>query len=708
MKRKALFVGVDQYDDGSIHDLQCAANDAALILSQFRAIGYEAGLLTNPNRDQVMKEFVRMTEGLGAGDEFLFYFAGHGFIAPGGEHLLFCRDDFYENIQFNYAGIPFGMLQAKTERTGFNRMFILDACQSNPFTTRGTEQTRDLLPSADSYVKNVRSGGLAVMRSCAPGECALELPSERRGVFSLALDRVIDGCRRNGGELAFDQSFAQLVYGKMGEIARENRLRLNQTPEIKMSANWGHVVLVAGRTTVSPRIVKCPSCGFRNEESETFQCRICGRDYLCKRHYEASSNCCAECAAKGTANVSQPTGDSTLGEILRNAREAKKLSVAQVASATGLLAQIIQDLENDDYRRVQASIYGKGFVRLYAECVGLDAKPLVKMFLSVYGDAPSVPPPPVLRAGETKQIVLPGQVKMEFRWCPPGTFEMGSPMSESGRDGREVRHRVTLTKGFWMGRFPVTREQWDSVMETNPSAGTMERKARDVVIEQLGVDAGQVTRNASFVSDLGADSLDAVELVMGFEEEFGATISEEEAEKLTTFGKVLDYLKSKGFADGEKQLPQQNVSWLSCQAFVEKVNAVTGCGMRLPTEAEWEYACRAGTNTPYSGTGSLDGMGWYGGNSGNEPHPVGTKASNAWGLYDMHGNVCEWCADWYGDYPSRSVTDPVGPSQGTYRVIRGGSWKHDADLCRSASRSWGGPGHRDHNLGFRVVLVPDS
>ena len=236
----------------------------------------------------------------------------------------------------------------------------------------------------------------------------------------------------------------------------------------------------------------------------------------------------------------------------------------------------------------------------------------------------------------------------------------------------------------------------------------MERKARDVVIEQLGVDAGQVTRNASFVSDLGADSLDAVELVMGFEEEFGATISEEEAEKLTTFGKVLDYLKSKGFADGEKQLPQQNVSWLSCQAFVEKVNAVTGCGMRLPTEAEWEYACRAGTNTPYSGTGSLDGMGWYGGNSGNEPHPVGTKASNAWGLYDMHGTVCEWCADWYGDYPSRSVTDPVGPSQGTYRVIRGGSWKHDADLCRSASRSWGGPGHRDHNLGFRVVLVPDS
>ena len=706
MKRKALFVGVDQYEDASIHDLQCAANDAALMLAQFRAIGYEARLLPNPNRDQVIKEFKKMTEGLGEGDEFLFYFAGHGFSAPGGnDHLLFCRDDQYAHIQFNSAGIPFGLLQYMTERTGVSRMFILDACRSNPLTTRGAGQTRDLLPAVDSYVKNVRSGGLAVMRSCGQGQCALELPSEGRGVFSLAMDEVIDSSRKSGRELIFDQSFAQSVYGRMTAIAREKRLPLDQTPEMKMSANWGRVVLVAGRTTVAPQIVKCPACGFRNEESATFQCRVCGRDYLCKRHYNALSNCCAECAGKGSGTEPRPNGDRTLGDILRNARQSKKLSVAQVAKATGMLARIVEDLENNDYRRIPASIYGRGFVRLYAECVGIDPAPLIQMFSSAYENPATLPETPVLRAGETKQIVLPGGVKMEFRWCPPGSFEMGSPMGESFRDGGEVRHRVTLTTGFWMGRFPVTREQWDSVMETNPADGKMEQRARDVVVELLGVDASQVTRNALFIDDLGADSLDAVELIMAFEEEFGLSIPEEEAEKLTTFGKALDYLKTKGCDKDGKQLPEQNVSWLGCQAFIQKVNATLGCGMRLPTEAEWEYACRAGTNSPYSGTGSLEGMGWYLGNSGGEPHPVGQKGSNVWGLQDMHGNVSEWCADWYGSYPGGSVTDPAGPFAGMYRVIRGGSWSQEARFCRSASRSWGGPNHRDYNLGFRVVLA---
>lgn len=144
-------------------------------------------------------------------------------------------------------------------------------------------------------------------------------------------------------------------------------------------------------------------------------------------------------------------------------------------------------------------------------------------------------------------------------------------------------------------------------------------------------------------------------------------------------------------------LPVECVSWDDCMEFCKKT------GLELPTEAQWEYACRAGSTGPYAGTGNLDDMGWYGGNSGRQTHPVGTKQPNAWGLYDMHGNVWEWCADWYGDYPSGAVTDPKGASSGSYRVWRGGSWGNDAASCRSAGRNDGYyPSSRYDNLGFRL------
>ena len=147
--------------------------------------------------------------------------------------------------------------------------------------------------------------------------------------------------------------------------------------------------------------------------------------------------------------------------------------------------------------------------------------------------------------------------------------------------------------------------------------------------------------------------------------------------------------------------PWRQVSWDDCQAFCRKL----GAGFRLPTEAEWEYACRAGTKGPYAG--NLDDLAWYGENSGKTTHPVGQKKPNAWGLYDMHGNVWEWCSDWYGDYPAGAVTDPTGPGTGSLRVIRGGSWHDDAGHCRSAHRDGFSPGYPDDRLGLRLAFSPD-
>ncbi len=251
-------------------------------------------------------------------------------------------------------------------------------------------------------------------------------------------------------------------------------------------------------------------------------------------------------------------------------------------------------------------------------------------------DAAAAPKP-----GKGKTLDLGGGVKMEFVWCPPGEFVMGSPPSETGRFSDETPHWVTLTKGFYLGKFEVTQAQWERVMGANPSHYK------------------------------GAD------------------------------------------------LPVESVSWDDCQEFVKKL----GSGARLPTEAEWEYACRAGTTTAWSfGNSVLDAgkYAWYGqwewdgtksvkvpgGNAEEKTHQVGQKLPNAWGLYDMHGNVWEWCADWDGAYPKGVVTNPPGAPADSNRVNRGGGWNFSAWFCRSANRYRGAPTLRDVSTGLRVAFTP--
>ncbi len=213
---------------------------------------------------------------------------------------------------------------------------------------------------------------------------------------------------------------------------------------------------------------------------------------------------------------------------------------------------------------------------------------------------------------------------------------MGSPASEKGRYHDETQHRVTLTRGFWMGETEVTQGLWKEIMGSNPS-----------------------------------------------------------------------YFKS-----GDTY-PVESVSWDDCQKFIEKLNArsdvkPTGLRFALPTEAQWEYACRAGTTGDYGGTGRLDDMGWYDGNSGNQTHPVGQKEPNAWNLRDMHGNVREWCQDWYGNYPTGAVTDPTGPASGVLRVLRGGSYWRYARSCRSAYRNGSWPASRGRSRGLRLLALQDA
>lgn len=243
------------------------------------------------------------------------------------------------------------------------------------------------------------------------------------------------------------------------------------------------------------------------------------------------------------------------------------------------------------------------------------------------------PPPGQRKAGDKKTLSLPGGVKMEFAWCPPRTFLMGSPEGEKNRNKDETQHEVHLTKGFWLGVHEVTQAQWKAVMGNN-------------------------------LSEFRGDDL-----------------------------------------------PVDQVSWEDAQKFCAELKEKTGLEVRLPTEAEWEYACRAGRKAAY-GFGEdardLGDYAWFIDNSNGQTQPVGKKKPNRWGIFDMHGNVWEWCSDWYEDYPREKATDPTGPPRGSDRVIRGGSWLNFAGRCRVAYRSRGAPGDRCDYLGFRLAAGPSG
>jgi formylglycine-generating enzyme required for sulfatase activity len=222
----------------------------------------------------------------------------------------------------------------------------------------------------------------------------------------------------------------------------------------------------------------------------------------------------------------------------------------------------------------------------------------------------------------------------EFILLPSGSFTMGSPENEAGRDADEgPMHTVSLDE-FYIGKYEITQAQWEIVMGNNPS-------------------------------------------------------------------------RFKGHAN----LPVDNGSWNDVQKFLKRLNKKTGLSYRLPTEAEWEYACRGGTQTPfYSGSDSkkLNEYAWFYLNSGEESRTVGTRMPNAWGLYDMHGNISEWIGDGRRGYLSKAEHNPRGVFSGEKATHRGGCWLYPAKLCRSANRMSVRKDFRTQIIGFRLAIDKDA
>jgi len=308
--------------------------------------------------------------------------------------------------------------------------------------------------------------------------------------------------------------------------------------------------------------------------------------------------------------------------------------------------------------------------------------------------------------GKDCNVFLDGTRKMPMIWIKPGDFTMGSPgkpKPEEGRDDDEELHSVELTRGYWLGQYEVTQAQWKAVMKTD-----LRKQIKICLSDQTKYDyLGNKTWREHWETD------DVSRII---------------------------------YHEGD-DVPVYYVNWEEAMEFCRKLTEQErkagrlpkGYMYTLPTEAQWEYACRAGTKTAlYNGdiqilgennAPALDAIAWYGGNSSQEyqgargadtkswkekqypggmagMHEVGKKLPNAWGLYDMLGNVWEWCSDWYGEYPEGKVKDPTGPENGRSRVCRGGSWCSGAGDCRAASRRSLGPSGTFIYLGFRVALAP--
>ncbi len=599
MKRHALFVGVDQYADPAIQDLRCAVNDATELAGFFkhRALFDRAEVLANPRNSAMVLDHVQeMMDGLGAGDEFLFFFAGHG-VKTQSDHRLVCAGDDLAAVRHSWDGLPLERLKFATAGA-CDRLFLLDACRTDVLATnRGAagameKGTRDLILATASPVDAV-GGTLTILCSCDDGESAGESLSLRHGLFSKAMLDVLEEEERGGRRVLVTDDFAyNLLPDRMRALAKESDMDFNQKPQKNgppfLLLDGSTPAFAAGGASSLPRsyprmaiaapvLVVCPICGKKNEPRETFKCRGCGRDNLCLRHQDERTFLCKECvASKEREEEARRTHEEEEARRTREKAEAERKAKEERMTA----------------------VSGKN-------------------------------------AGD-RRILRIGSQEVALRWCPPGTFTMGSPPSKEGRYDDETQHSVTLTQGFWMGETEVTQGLWKEVMGSNPSR----------------IKSGDT-------------------------------------------------------------YPVESVSWDDCQKFIEKLNArsdvkPTGLRFALPTEAQWEYACRAGTTGDYGGTGRLDDMGWYDGNSGNQTHPVGQKEPNAWNLRDMHGNVREWCQDWYGNYPTGAVTDPTGPASGVLRVLRGGSYWRYARSCRSAYRNGSWPASRGRSRGLRLLALQDA
>ncbi|MBR2004143.1 MAG: SUMF1/EgtB/PvdO family nonheme iron enzyme, partial [Thermoguttaceae bacterium] len=652
------------------HALRCCAKDArdlAAALEQRAGFPSENIVLMTfekgddvrdplaPTAENVERELRKLAGKLGERDMLLVSFSGHGVMfetetsgrRERKSYLCPCDADLSRLSSFvDRSKLLETLKRCRAER----KVFIADACRDPVELAEGAESKSAFGGRSRSMADPFDLGdfGFAQLSSCREKQCSLE--DDGNGLFIGALIEALETAANDDGELTLNAWFDA---AQKTTIERSRRI-LALKPELGYQSRQKYqepMLYLEGET---PRWVfanRLPVDGLpwaTWEEADALYFEACN---LRKRRDLAKARAKIAAALEQTENADERSG-----------RRARYLSEA--ARIDGLVKEEAETAANDAW-----TAFNKGGVANVKEAVALMKKSLklvdsasnrnaLALFEAKLKELQTPKPPTVTppqpkpesepspqtqgqaqtggsssensdvawdaasEAGTRKTLTVDG-VEYAFRYCPSGTFQMGSPTSETYRFSNETQHRVELTNGFWMLETEVTQAMWKSLMGSNPS----------------------------FISSSGS----------GWSKVSGMDTS---------------------------NFPVDSVSWTDCQEFIKKLNSLgvapSGFQFRLPSEAEWEYACRAGTTTAYFWGSSLNGD--KANCDGNNPYgtfakgkflrrttEVGSYDPNGWGLYDMHGNVCEWCEDTFVAYDtSNNVQNPINVTTGSYRVLRSG------------------------------------
>lgn len=681
-RRIALIIGNGTYTNAP--SLKNPPNDARDMAATLRTLGFDVTSAINANQRDMKRLIREFGQKLKAGGAGLFYYAGHGVQSKGHNYLIPVDADIQSEAEVEDTGVDVGLVLNFMDdaQNGLN-IVILDACRNNPF--------------------------VGSFRSSAGGLAQIDAPTGTLIAYATAPGRVAsDGTGQNGIYTA--ELLKQMQVPGLGATEMFMRVRaevIKQT--VRKQVPWEASSLV-GAFYFSPpakAIVGSPPNAVNETKGDRAAVEL--------QHWELIRNSTNQQDYRdyltGYPNGVYAGIAKTKLRQIEEARDARdknvdNLDVKKPNSTTGSTPTTLPHVQSDltvtpkegagsltpqlVYTRQKSyEANGENWVRYYLSVTNR----------SVYRDemfasAPKLPPCGVnTKSSRTWVDVYDKADKRLNGFCgvltADGLGDLWFTLPEGDAPPSQVFVIITDRQ---------SKAEYKSNLVAIPYAGSI--RPGTLTSNLLNMKFAYIPAGSFQMGGTQNDSekpIHTVTISRGF---YIGTTEVTQAQWVAVM-----WNNPSSFTNCDA-CPVENVSWEDVQVFIKKLNDRGDGKYRLPTEAEWEYAARAGSITEYSsgdGEGVLDRYAWYDANSGSRTHEVATKQPNAWGLFDMHGNVWEWVQDLYGDYPNGNTSDPSGVSSGSDRSLRGGSWGVGAGSLRSANRSAYKPAFRDQFLGFRVV-----
>ena len=660
--RYALVIGTGQYEDKRIPALPASLNDARQLydilidpsIGMFQPENVTLLVDENVTRSKVVDALDTLRRQAGSEDLVIIFFYGHGAVDELGHSYWVMHDTKIDSLRataFSETEITDLLSEIKTTRL----VTIIDACYSA--STAEIGRSKSLVDLQKIYPQFKGEGRVAITGSKGDQLSVVITDKNHPGYgYSAFTWHVISGMKGEGdtdkdGVVTVNELWSY-VKDRTETTARQQGG--NQQPQLKGQIGSKFLLtvdserLIANSQQIQMALEQLLQLLGDNQISanqyDEGRRLLTTRENLLDNMQRERRQVYTDLASgKLDSRYLQAALDAIETPKERQARLEREAKEKAEQERKEKFASLMSQVKANDNKE-----NGKEALKLLEEALKLypdnaEALALQKKITGYYGPNPG--------------DLITNSIGMKLVWIPAGEFMMGSPSSEKDRyDDEGPQHRVKISKGFYIGIYEVTVGQYLEYLNSDRDSSGVDFSDKDCPVKKTG------SRYVLSVNKFGSN---------------------------------------------ESQ-PMVEVSWHGAQKFCDWLSRKENKIYRLPTEAEWEYACRAGAQTRFcfgDNETSLGDYAWYTNNSGSKTHQVGQKKPNGFGLYDMHGNVWEWCQDWYGSYDSGEQVDPTGPSSGSARVLRGGSWDSTPRHRRSADRNWDTPDGAFDVLGFRIVSL---